>query len=300
MFRSLIRPARSVISFKTTARQGFSPIRIASSFIHTGNPLFKFEIDPRETEPLPPSWTEKYKLTDPTRWIPLTAGFFFILTKTGIYHWDEESQFLAVFIAYVALIYSQVGGPIGKYLDDKTEAILLEFTESEEINLAEIRKELEFNKKYLDYENNVVGMVDAQKKLEEDLRNVIPNSHEQRLNAFFIQRLNRIIAIETAAKESLQSTLINKATTAVTEAFSKDAQLQKKSLESAVAWLSAPSGQKKQSQDVGVEFKKFLTKAKKDANVTKEIETNMKEGIDRVLGDKYEVVDEYQFLKAAN
>src|SRR5262245_45977347 len=63
-------------------------------------------------EPLSPTLIEKYRLDDPTRWIPLTVGSLGAASLVGLYHWDAESQMLGLFILYVATIYSQAGGAI--------------------------------------------------------------------------------------------------------------------------------------------------------------------------------------------
>lgn len=253
-----------------------------------------------EEEPLPPSWTEKYKLNDPTRWVPITVASFGLATWTGLYHWDEESQMLGLFVIFCGTVYTQAGPSIAQFLDDEAAEELKEVQETEEKNIDMMKEKISEIEPYATYDQKISAMIEAQKKMEAEVRDSVGLSFEKRKQAFFQSKLDRILAIEAEAKANLQKTLITKAADKVKHTFETDSALQKKSLKTALAWLSSAEGNRKDPSEVGNEFKKFFAAAKKDKSITKDIEDKMNQGIERIVSEKFEIVDEYKFLKGLN
>lgn len=205
----------------------------------------------KDEEPLPPTFSEKYQLHEPTRWVPLVAGGFGLASITGLYHWDAESQMLGLFVLFVGTIYSQGGDAIGKMFDDTADAILKEQTATEDAQIEAVKTAIEANKKQMGIYSDIEQIYGAQKALMEDVSTaaVMKLKHEVRDN--FVRKLETVVKVEQDALENVRKTLVNNATNSVRQAFmSGDSSLKTDALANALAAIKDPSAQKDQIGDL--------------------------------------------------
>lgn len=297
MFRTFLQSQRALQRASPISRYFIRPQPTFSSFLHTSTSLTKS----KELEPLPETFAEKYKLYDPTRWVPITIGSFALATATGLYHWDSESQMLGLFVLFVATIYSQAGDAIGKYFDDQTEAIFKTQRDSEDLQIKGLNMQIDAIKKFTDAEKEVADYLVAMKKLKEDMAIAAPNRFEQRKAKFFLDKLDRAMRQEAELKEEFNRSLITKATVKATTTFENDKNLQKQSLSSALKWLQTPDGQKQEMTEAGALFTAFFKNVKKDPSVTADIESKINAEMNKIVkGEQFEVVDEFMALNSTN
>lgn len=231
----------------------------------------------KEEEPLPPTFSERYQLYEPSRWVPLTVGGFGLASMTGLYHWDAESQMLGLFVLFVGTIYSQGGDAIGKMFDDTADAILKEQTAMEDAQIEAVKTGIEAHKSQTEIYTDIEQIYKAQMALLTSVTEAssLRLQHECRDN--FVRKLDTLVKSEEDSLDKIKKNLVDRATASVREAFvSGDASLKTNALANALAAIKDPS---KQKDEIGSLYSNYLAEFKKrvDDSAGKEFELTDKQ-----------------------
>lgn len=212
----------------------------------------------REAEPpLGPSLVEKYQLDEPTRYVPLTIGTFGLATITGLYHWDAESQLLALWVLYCGTVYSRGGPIISEMLDEISDTIEKEHSEVEKLEIEAATVALQAAKAQTVIHNDIKLLFDAQRELTGELLAGAQNKWKHGMRAGFVRQLDYIVSQERKLEEDTAALLKEKATEAVQKAYSTNDSLKDKAMDAALAALAAPEGAKKDAT-VGALYSKYF------------------------------------------
>lgn len=154
------------------------------------------------------------------------------------YEWlvvNEETQLLAVFIAFCVTFYTQGGDAIYKAMDETAKTILKEHTEAEDKVIAAMKKKLEF----LQANSNMVDDFEAINKVREEAYVNLNKAGKVKPQHDFKAQMERVIAMivqeEQNVAEKAKTVLMEEATAAVTAQFEGSKELQKAALDSAIA-----------------------------------------------------------------
>lgn len=233
-----------------------------------------------DEEPLPATLSEKYKLYEPSRWIPLTVGGFGLASATGLYHWDAESQMLGLFVLFVGTIYSQGGDAIGKMFDDTADAIMKEQTLMEDAQIESVKTAIAAHKSQMGIYADIEGIYKAQMALLSSVSEAssLRLRHECRDN--FVRKLDTLVKTEEDTLDKIRKNLVDRATASVREAFvSGDDSLKTNALANALAAIKDPS---KQKDEIGTLYTNYMQQFKKrvEESAGKEFELTDKQAED--------------------
>mmetsp|Transcript_21045 Transcript_21045/g.41280 ORF Transcript_21045/g.41280 Transcript_21045/m.41280 type:complete len:303 (+) Transcript_21045:56-964(+) len=197
--------------------------------------------------PLPPSLVEKYKLDDPTRFVPLTIGGFTLATLSGLYHIDGESQILALWVIFCGTIYSRGGPLIAEMLDEMKNSIKTETAKLESAEIDAVKTALEAHKSQLSIYDDIKGLFDTQQEVVKHIVSSAENRLKREIRNDMIKKLDNLVLAEEKLSEELRNTLVNGATAAVKGAYTgSDAKkLKTTAIDAAIAALSSPATAKK-------------------------------------------------------
>eukprot|EP00924_Labyrinthula_sp_SR-Ha-C_P007450 augustus_masked-scaffold_24-processed-gene-3.44-mRNA-1 protein AED:1.00 eAED:1.00 QI:0/-1/0/0/-1/1/1/0/252 len=170
---------------------------------------------------LPPTFIEKYNLSDPTRFVPLTAAGFLTASATGLYHWDAESQMLGLFMLFVGTIYSQGGAAIAEYFDSSSKQLLDEIHEMENKQIIQIENEIAALKEHVNILDDLQGLATEQEHVLNTLRESGPMRFEVSKTKFFEKRLHELMTLEKDEDEAVRERVILQAKTFVEDEFAK-------------------------------------------------------------------------------
>lgn len=245
-------------------------------FFHSSKPV-SFSTSKKEEEPLGPSIVEKFQLDDPTRFVPLTVAGFTASWATGLYHFDMESQLLALWVLFCGTIYSQGGPAIASMFDEMSAEIKAEHAKIEQAEIDTVKAALEAHQRQTAVFEDIKNVFAAQNTLLDQLIGSSKNRLTQMLNEGAQQRLDILVNTESAVTQQVSSALLGKATSSVEAAYGEngDAALKSNALEAAIAALSNPEGAK-QDPTVGNLYSKYFTgyETRRKAMEGKEFELN--------------------------
>jgi len=245
----------------------------------------------KEEEPLPPSIVEKYNLTDPTRYVPLTIGGFGLASATGLYHFDAESQLLALWVLFCGTVYTRGGPIIAEALDEMAQSIQKEHSAVEKAEIEAVKVTIEAHKRQTAVYQDIKELFDAQNTVLDGLVGSAQSRLRHGVRTAFVKKLDTIVAAENKVSEETRKVLIEKATASVKSAYltSKDSTLKNNALDAALAALANPEGAKK-DPTVGQLYSKYLAdfqstlkaSASKSFDLTPEEISELKESAENV------------------
>lgn len=195
-----------------------------------------------------------------SEWFALPIGITAAipLVKYEWYVINEETQLMAVFIAFCVTVYSQAGDAIYKSLDATAQDILKEHTEVEEKVIEALQEKLEA----LQANENMVQDFEEINTMREtayanlNAAGAIKPKHDFKVQVEKV--LNIIQAEEFSVAEKAKTGLMEEATASVTDLFSTDKALKKAALDSAIAQMKGSA--KPGSDPVHVAFVDFFKK----------------------------------------
>jgi len=150
---------------------------------------------------------------------------------------NEETQLLAVFVAFCVAFYSQGGDAVFKALDAKSKAILQEHNEAEDKVIAA----LETKRDFLTTNQGMVEDFKSINTMREDsyvklnAAGKIKPLHD--LKGQMERVLNMIVQEEASMAEKTKQALMEEATSEVTKKFSSSKALKKAALNAAIAQI---------------------------------------------------------------
>lgn len=178
-----------------------------------------------------------------SEWFALPIGITAAVPAISLewYVVNEETQLLAVFVAFCVAFYSQGGDAVFKALDAKSKAILAEHNEAEDKVIAA----LETKRDFLKTNQGMVEDFNAINEIREDAyvklnaAGKIKPLHD--LKGQMDRVLNMIVQEEASIAEKTKNALMQEATTEVTKKFSSSKALKKAALNAAIAQIKGES-----------------------------------------------------------
>lgn len=170
-------------------------------------------------------------------WFALPVGIAAAvpMIKFEWYVVNEETQLLAVFIAFCVTVYTQGGDAIHKSLDETAQAILKEHTEAEDKVIEALEKKLDFLKANSNMVNDFQAINTMREAAYADLNAAGKVKPQHDFKAQVERMINMIAQEEQNVAEKAKSSLMEEATSTVTSQFEESAPLKKAALDSAIA-----------------------------------------------------------------
>jgi len=150
---------------------------------------------------------------------------------------NEETQLLAVFVAFCVACYTQGGDALFKALDAKSKAMLKEHNEAED----KVIQALETKADFLRTNQNMVEDFKAINEIREggyvslNEAGAIKPHHD--FKAQMVRILNMVVQEEASVTERTKMALMEEATQSVTEQFATNKALKKAALTAAIAQI---------------------------------------------------------------
>lgn len=172
-----------------------------------------------------------------SEWFALPIGMTAAipLIKYEWYVINEETQLMAVFIAFCVTVYSQAGDAIYTSLDQKAKDLLKEHNEVEDKVIEALEQKLEA----LQANQDMVGDFEEINKMRETAYANLNAAGAIKPKHDFKMQMEKIISMmqaeETSVAEKAKAALMEEATASVTSTFASDKALKKSALDSAIA-----------------------------------------------------------------
>jgi len=172
-----------------------------------------------------------------SNWFALPIGITAAvpLVKFDWYVINEETQLLAVFLAFCVTVYTQGGDAIYKALDQKAVDLLKEHNEAEEKVIQALEQKLVFLKANQNMVNDfeAINEIRAETYAKLNAAGAIKPQHD--FKAQVVRMLNMIAQEEASHTDKVKTALMAEATATVTEKFTSDKALKKAALDAAIA-----------------------------------------------------------------
>lgn len=174
-----------------------------------------------------------------SEWFALPVGVAAAvpLIKFDWYVINEETQLLAVFLAFCVTLYTQGGDAIYKAIDEKAVNLLREHNEAEDKVIEALEQKLVFLKANQNMVNDFNAINDIRAAAYEKLNAAGAVKPQHDFKAQVERMLTMIAAEEASVTEKTKMALMAEATASVTEKFASDKALKKAALDSAIAAL---------------------------------------------------------------
>lgn len=174
-----------------------------------------------------------------SEWFALPVGVAAAvpLIKFDWYVINEETQLMAVFLAFCVTVYTQGGDAIYKALDEKAVNLLKEHNEAEDKVIEALEQKLVFLKANQNMVNDFNAINEVRSATYEKLNaaGAVKPQHDFKVQ---VERMLSMIAAEEASvTEKTKVALMAEATATVTGKFSSDKALKKAALDSAISKL---------------------------------------------------------------
>jgi len=205
--------------------------------------------------------------------LPLGVAAAVPALKFDWYVVNEETQLLAVFLAFCVTLYSQGGDAIYRTLDEKARALLKEHNEAEEKVIEALEQKLIFLKANKNMANdfNAINEIRAETYGKLNAAGAVKPQHDFKAQ---VERVLSLIAVEEAAvAEKAKARLMEEATASVTAKIISHKGLKKEALDSAISALKGGKGCGDPVQSAFVQYFKDRAaeaKASKDDGEEKE------------------------------
>jgi len=150
---------------------------------------------------------------------------------------NEETQLMAVFIAFCVTLYSQGGDAIYKALDAKAVNLLKEHTEAEDKVIQALENKLQYLQANQNTVNDFEAINDIRKDTYEKLNAAGAIKPQHDLKAQVEKMITMSAAEEASVTEKTKVALMAEATAAVTAKFTSEKALKKAALDAAIATI---------------------------------------------------------------
>lgn len=195
------------------------------------------------------------------------------LIKFDWYVINEETQLLAVFLAFCVTFYTQGGDIVYKSLDETAQKILKEHNDAEDKVIEALEQQLVFLKANQNMVNDFNSINEIRAATYEKLNAAGAIKPQHDFKAQVERMLTMIAAEEASFTEKTKMALMSEATATVTEKFSSDKALKKAALDSAISQIKGGKAGADPVQAAFIQFfkdKASAAKASKDDSEEKE------------------------------
>lgn len=207
-------------------------------------------------EPLPPSLVDKYKLDDPTRYVPLTVSGFGLGWATGLYHFDAETQILALWVLFCTTVYSRGGPVISGMLDEMASEIEKEQKAAEEAQIEAVKLTLAAYKGNKALVQDVKELFESQNEVMAKIGAGASNRLKHGVREAYVRRLDSIVRAEEKAAEQQRATVLTFLKDRVSGSFSGSSEgqstLRASVVDAAIKVLGNPKEAKRPPQVASV------------------------------------------------
>lgn len=169
--------------------------------------------------------------------LPIGVAAAVPLIKFDWYVINEETQLLAVFLAFCVTFYTQGGDAVYKALDEKAVNLLKEHNEAEDKVIEALEQKLVFLKANQNMVNDFEAINALRAATYEKLNAAGAIKPKHDFKSQVERMLNMIAQEETNVTEKTKMALMSEATASVKASFSSDKALKKAALDSAIAQL---------------------------------------------------------------
>jgi hypothetical protein len=215
--------------------------------------------------PLEPGFVEKYQLSSPSRFVPISIGAALFSTATGLYHWNAESQILGLFILFTGTIYAKGGNALGKMLDETSQAILKEQNALEDAQIEATKLAIAAHERQTAVYKDIQQIFEGQKGLMDIIVATSTKRVKHDVRNKTVRLLDNLVAVEQTSSERLQKDLVEAATKRVQAVFSKaKPALKAKALNQALKMLKNPKAKPANKKDlVDAAYSKYFAAFRK-------------------------------------
>lgn len=204
-----------------------------------------------------------------SEWFALPVGVAAAVPflKLEWYVVNEETQLLAVFLAFCVTFYTQAGDAVHKALDQKAVDLLKEHNDAEDKVIEALEQKLVFLKANQNTvaDFNAINEIRAEAYEKLNAAGAVKPKHD--FKAQVERCLGMIAAEESSYTEKMKSALMSEATATVTDQFATDKALKKAALDSAIAKIK---GGKAGSDPVQAAFVQFFKDKAAKAKASKD------------------------------
>lgn len=169
--------------------------------------------------------------------LPLGVATAVPFLKLEWYVVNEETQLLAVFLAFCVTFYTQGGDAVYKALDQRAVDLLEEHTQAEDKVIEALEQKLVFLRANRNMVNDFNAINAERSEAYEKLNAAGAVKPQHDFKAQVERMLTLIAAEEASVTEKAKMTLMGEATAAVTKKFTTDKAAKKAALDSAIAKL---------------------------------------------------------------
>jgi len=189
--------------------------------------------------PLEQGFVDKYKLNEPSRFVPIAVGAGLFSSLTGLYHFNAESQILGLFILFTGTVYAKGGDAIGKMLDDYSDAILKEQNALEDAQIAATKLVIEAHKRQASVFNDIKDIFEGQKSLMDQIVSIHDLKLKHEVRNRIARQLEHAAVVDEQFQNGLKSKMVEAATEYVRASFEdeEDKELKAKALNASLALM---------------------------------------------------------------
>jgi len=235
----MLRTASTAIAKRAILNSSRGVPRCAAPRTMTFHSSLHRDEEAKEITPTEPTSKGGLFGTGLSEWFALPIGITAAVPAIH-FNWyvvNEETQLLAVFVAFCVACYTQGGDAIFKALDDKTKLMLKEHNDAEDKVIAALETKRDFLKTNQNMVEDFKAINEIRDKGYQSLNSAgaVKPLHDFKTQMERI--LNMIVQEEANVKEKTKTALMEEATASVTQQFTSSKALKKAALSAAIAQI---------------------------------------------------------------
>lgn len=191
----------------------------------------------------------------------LPAGLFIAIPALSneVLVLDAETQLVACFILFCSTMYSQVGGMLGKSLDDYSREIYEELKAVDETLLTQINGAIAADKEVLTLEEDFKALNEITDNLAVAQADILNHREAHLYREAIVKKLDSLHALEESAVYAIRSRMVNQVKTDVVNTFATDKKVKEAALNRAIEVLAGGAKGKLGEDIVGKVFTQALS-----------------------------------------
>jgi len=160
-------------------------------------------------------------LGDWNRAVPMGVAMAIPAVHMDVYMITAETQLFACFMMFIGTTYSCLGSAIGEAMDDKGEGILKEHHAIEDAQIEAVKVTLAAHQVQTTILADIEAIAVEQKDLMETVVASTTLQLKHNIRNEFVRKLDALVQEETTLANSVQTTLVEKATEKITAAYTE-------------------------------------------------------------------------------
>lgn len=172
---------------------------------------------------------------------------------------DAETQLVACFILFCSTMYSQVGGMLGKSLDDYSREIYEELRAIDETLLTQINGAIAADKEVMTLEEDFKALNEITDNLAVAQADILNHREAHMYRDAIVKKLDSLHALEESAVYAIRSRMVNQVKADVVNTFANDKKAKEAALNRAIEVLAGGAKGKMGEDIVGKAFTQALS-----------------------------------------